>query len=112
MKMSLYHQPFEAIKAGTKKIEVRLNDEKRSKLHVGDRIEFTDLTTSETVQVKVLGLDKFSSFKELFTKYSGEIIGEFENKSVTDLDLENQKIYSQTREAKYGALAIRIEILR
>jgi len=109
MNMGLYHQPFMAIKSGTKKIEVRLHDEKRAKLKVGDQIHFTDLDTKETLDTKVLGLETFSTFKELFTKYSGTIIGDDQNESVAELDQENQEIYSRVREQKYGALAIRIQ---
>jgi len=75
MDMRLNHQPFMAIKNGTKQIEVRLNDEKRATLKVGDLIQFTDLKTKETLQTKVLGLEKFPTFWKLFEKYSGEIIG-------------------------------------
>lgn len=110
--MSLYHQSFAAIKAGTKKIEVRLADEKRSRLQVGDTIEFTDLDTFETIRVKVLGLEKFATFKQLFAKYSGTIIGSPEDESIADLDRENQTIYSRAREMQYGALAIRIQIIK
>lgn len=108
MKMGLYHQPFIAIKNGTKKIEVRLYDEKRAQLKVGDVINFTDLDTKETLEVRVLKLERFDSFKELFQKYSGEIIGSPNDESITELDLENQQIYSRARENKFGALAITI----
>lgn len=40
--MKLNNEPFTLIKAGTKVIELRLNDEKRRKLAVGDKIEFTN----------------------------------------------------------------------
>lgn len=109
MQMGLYDQPFEAIKSGEKTIEVRLNDEKRSQLQVNDFIDFTNLTTGETLRVKVLSLEKFATFKELFAKYSGSIIGAPENESIEELDQENQEIYSREREQKYGALAIKIE---
>lgn len=110
MEMSLYHQPFMAIKNGTKTIEVRLYDEKRSQLKVGDLIKFTDLDTRETLSTKVLNLERFKTFKELFQKYSGEIVGSPKSMTVDELDQENQEIYSRTREQKYGALAIRIEL--
>lgn len=111
MDMSLYHQPFMEIKNGTKKIEVRLNDEKRSQLKTGDKIHFTDLDTGATVDTKVLALEKFPTFKKLFAKYSGTVIGEPDNLSIEELDQDNQKIYSRAREQKYGALAIRIELI-
>ena len=46
-RMRLYHEPFAKIKAGTKTIEMRLNDEKRSQIQAGDEIEFTDLSDGE-----------------------------------------------------------------
>lgn len=38
--MRLHPEPFEKIKNGTKIIEMRLNDEKRQKVQIGDKIEF------------------------------------------------------------------------
>lgn len=111
MDMHLNHQPFVAIKNGTKTIEVRLNDEKRSKLQVGEEIRFTDLKTGETVVTETFGLERFASFKELFRKYSGVIIGSPEEKSIAELDRENQEIYSRELEGKYGALAIKIKLI-
>jgi len=111
MNMRLNHQPFMAIKNGTKKIEVRLNDEKRARLEVGDTIQFTDLKTGATLATRVLELEKFPTFQALFEKYSGEIIGSPENESVAALDKENLTIYSRERESLYGALAIRIEMI-
>jgi len=111
MDMHLNHQPFMAIKNGTKTIEVRLNDEKRSKLQVGEEIRFTDLKTDEKVITKIIGLEQFTSFKDLFRKYSGVIIGSPEEESIAELDRENQEIYSREMEKKYGALAIKIKLL-
>lgn len=45
--MNLNNRPFESIKEGTKTIELRLNDEKRSLLKVGDEI---DQTTPNMIQ--------------------------------------------------------------
>jgi len=39
--MKLQPSPFEKIKNGSKTIEVRLNDEKRQLLKVGDEIQFS-----------------------------------------------------------------------
>ena len=39
--MKLKNDPFIKIKNKTKTIEMRLNDEKRKKINVGDIIEFT-----------------------------------------------------------------------
>ncbi|MBL3530754.1 ASCH domain-containing protein [Companilactobacillus zhachilii] len=111
MDMHLNHQPFMAIKNGTKTIEVRLNDEKRSQLKVGDKIKFTDLATGESLITEILELEQFPTFKKLFTKYAGTVIGSPENESIDELYKENQEIYSRQREQKYGALAIRVKLV-
>ncbi|MFC6177275.1 ASCH domain-containing protein [Companilactobacillus huachuanensis] len=111
MEMHLNHQPFMAIKNGTKTIEIRLNDEKRSQLKIGNIIRFSDLTTDEMIETKVLRLECFSTFKELFQKYSGTIIGSPEQEPISELDCENQKIYSRQMEKQYGALAIKLELI-
>lgn len=108
--MHLNHQPFEAIKNGTKKIEIRLNDSKRSQLKIGDPIHFTDLKTGEILDTEVKGLEHFKTFKELFQKYSGSIIGSPDTKNVEELDQENTEIYSRDSEQSYGALAIKLKL--
>lgn len=45
--MRLHNAPFELIKNGTKTIEIRLNDEKRSLIKEGDIIEFENRITKE-----------------------------------------------------------------
>lgn len=42
--MKLKDKPFEAIRQGIKTIELRLYDEKRQALAVGDMVEFTKMT--------------------------------------------------------------------
>ena len=56
--MNLNNRPFKSIKEGTKTIELRLNDEKRSLLKVGDEIEFTNRDTNEKLSVDIINLHK------------------------------------------------------
>ena len=44
-KMRLKNSPFKAIKSGTKKVELRLNDEKRKLINEHDIIEFENRIT-------------------------------------------------------------------
>ena len=44
--MNLYNDNFQYIKNGTKRIEIRLNDEKRKSISIGDYIEFENLNTT------------------------------------------------------------------
>ena len=45
--MRLHDTPFKMIQAGTKTIELRLYDEKRQQIQVGDEIEFHSRVTGE-----------------------------------------------------------------
>ena len=73
-KMKLNQEPFEKIKNGTKTIEFRLYDEKRQKVKIGDKIEFSKLPDlKEKLLVDVIDLYKEKTFKNLFQKiYTNE----------------------------------------
>nr|WP_285848072.1 MULTISPECIES: ASCH domain-containing protein [unclassified Mesobacillus] len=65
--MGLYEEYFQSIIEGKKKVEVRLNDEKRRKIQVGDLIEFVKVPEpDETLTVKVTELRSYGTFKEMY----------------------------------------------
>ena len=104
-KMKLNESPFERIKNGSKTIEFRLYDEKRQKVKIGDKIEFSKLPDlQEKLLVDVTGLSKENSFYELFKKLYND---EEEIKEKTNSMYE---IYSKEKEIKYGVLGIKIKI--
>ena len=80
--MQLHPAPFEMIKDGKKTIELRLYDEKRRKIRVGDTILFTNTATGEMLDVNVLKLSVFDSFEK-----KGEVleINKFGDKKLTQL---------------------------
>lgn len=104
-KMKLNQEPFEKIKNGTKTIEFRLYDEKRQKVKIGDKIEFSKLPDlKEKLLVDVIDLYKEDTFKNLFQKiYTNEDEINSKTKSIYE-------IYSPEKEAKYGVLGIKIKI--
>ena len=68
-KMKLKEEPFENIKNETKTIEFRLYDEKRQKVKIGDKIEFSKLPgLQEKILVDVVDIYKNKTFRELFEK--------------------------------------------
>ena len=106
--MKLNEKPFNSIKEATKKIELRLYDEKRSLIKIGDEIIFSKTTTlDEKLKVKVIGLLRFSTFKDLFKYVDYTLSGYSIN--LEDKLCEIHKIYSFEEEAKNGVLAIVIE---
>ena len=67
--MKLVDFAFQKVKSGEKDIEVRLNDEKRQLIKIGDIIEFSHIETGEILKVKVINLYKYDTFKELFDNF-------------------------------------------
>ena len=106
-KMRLVDFAFKKIKNKEKDIEVRLNDEKRQLINIGDIIEFEHLDTGELLKVKVKALHKFKTFKELFEKYPHKRFGLEE--SDTEIIMDN--FYTKEEQEKYGALGIEIELI-
>lgn len=64
--MKLHPAPFEMIGSGQKTIELRLYDEKRRAIKVGDQIVFTNTKSGEMLSATVLQLHLFDSFAELY----------------------------------------------
>lgn len=103
-RMKLQNEPFKQIKKEIKKIEIRLNDEKRKIFEINDYIEFTNITTLEIMFVKITNLYHFESFEKLFNNFDNSILGcgSYE---------EMYKYYSREEEKKYGVLGIEIKVL-
>ena len=68
--MNLDSASFRAMESGEKTIELRLNDEKRRALKVGDEIEFSCAGVGYTLIATVKELHRFTGFKELFAALS------------------------------------------
>lgn len=111
-KMKLNKQPFNAVNVGYKTIELRLNDEKRQKLNVGDWIEFSQMDNpGNKVTVEIVALHNFDSFKELYAAlpllqygYTEETVD-----SANASDMESY--YSKEEQALYGVLGVEIRLL-
>ncbi len=101
-KMRLKESPFERIKNGTKTIEFRLYDEKRSKIKIGDQIEFSKLPDlQETILVDVLDLYRDNTFENLFHNKE-----EIKRKTSS-----MYQYYSPDEEKQYGVVGIKISLI-
>lgn len=78
--ISLVPSSFDRIASGAKTIELRLYDEKRRKIKLGDIIEFTKNETDEKMQRRVIGLLNFPNFETLIDYLPLELFGH-ENKA-------------------------------
>lgn len=61
--MKLQAEYYNFILNGTKRIEIRLNDEKRQKIKIGDSIKFLkEPELKESFNAKVINLIKYKNF--------------------------------------------------
>ena len=108
--MKLNPAPFEMIKCGKKTIELRLYDEKRRKINVGDKIVFTNTEGGEELTVKVVKLHIFDSFEELYSSLPllkcGYTEADFEGAHFSDME----EYYTVDEQKKCGVLGIEIVI--
>lgn len=106
--MKLRERPFENIKNGSKTIEMRLLDEKRSKIKEGDEIIFTNVKTNETLCALVVALHKEKSFKQLYEKFNKSALGYAENETADWKDM--QQYYSAEEQKSFGVVGIEIKV--
>lgn len=107
--MGLFEEYLDSIKSGDKVIEVRLNDEKRRKIKVGDIIRFIQVPDeAEEILTEVVELTAFPTFKDMYENVSAAEMGSRED-TVEQMVNDTYEIYTPEHEKKYGTLAIRIK---
>jgi len=108
-KMKLRETPFSMIESGQKTVELRLYDEKRKGIRVGDTLMFTNASNNERVLFcKVKALHLFSSFKELYGALPMTKCGYNEGECADYHDME--EYYSPEEQKEYGVVGIEIEL--
>lgn len=109
--MNLNPEPFEMIRSGEKTIELRLNDEKRKAIGVGDTIVFTNTQDSGMqISTTVTALHKFRNFAELYSKLPILKCG-YTEENIDSAKPEDMNVYySKELEEKYGVLGIELSV--
>ena len=107
-KMNLQDKPFNMIKKGIKDLELRLYDEKRKKIQIGDYIEFEN-NNGDSILVCVINVHRFSNFEELYKSFEKTRLGYEENEKKDYHDM--QKYYDINDINKYGVVAIEIKLV-
>lgn len=107
--MKLHKSPFEMIKSGEKTIELRLYDEKRRQIKVGDRIVFTNNVTGETLEMAVVKLHIFDSFGELYRALPLLQCG-YTSESIDKADPADMELYySKEEQQRCGVVGIELQ---
>lgn len=107
--MNLEPSAFLKIAKGSKTIELRLNDEKRQKINIGDRIEFRCGEINSVIFAEVLKLHKFPDFEQLYKVLHLEKCGYSKNHLKTAHYTDMEKYYTKEQIEKYGALGIELQ---
>lgn len=107
--MKLNDVPFETIKNGTKTIELRLYDEKRRKIKIGDTICFKGKASIIKAIVKALHI--FRNFDELYAALPLDKCGYTADELATASPEDMLEYYTKEQIEKYGVVGIEIEVI-
>lgn len=108
--MNLNTEALVLIKNGIKTIEMRLFDEKRKEILIGDSIIFISTEDVSThLKVRVKGLYRFDSFDGLYKVFDKIKLGYSENDFAHPTDME--AYYSKDKIKEYGVIGIEVEII-
>lgn len=111
VEMKLDKAPFEKIKSGEKTIELRLYDEKRRKIRVGDIIVFTCRDGGERLARRVKALHVFADFRELYSSLDLLKCGYTPANVRAAKPDDMEKYYSAAEQAEYGVVGIELDRL-
>ena len=106
--MKLNSVPFEMIKSGEKTIELRLYDEKRQQIKVGDIIIFTNTVNGEKMCATVKKLHRFDSFEELYKTLPLLQCGYVPEDVNTAHPSDMEQYYSAEEQKQYGVVGIEL----
>ncbi len=102
--MKLRPRPFACIARGEKWIELRLYDEKRREIRVGDDILFRQTETGETLRRRVDDIRTFPDFFKLYQYCDTGGMGYCDGEVARAEDMH--AYYSRDEIEKYGVVAI------
>lgn len=110
-KMKLLEREFNRIIYDDKRFEVRLCDEKRNKLKVGDKINFYKLPDlNDFILVEIIKIYKFKTFRDVYDNFPQECFG---YKNLTKEKILNNiyNIYSTKEEIALGVMVINFKLI-
>lgn len=103
---------FDKIVIGSKTVELRLNDEKRRGIEIGDYIILNNLGLASDVRkcvVMVTQLHCFADFNELYASLDMSKCGYGADEKANPDDM--LRYYSEQRQSEYGVVGIQFELL-
>ena len=112
MKVHLHPEIFDIVLQGVKNVEIRVNDEKRRQLKVGDTLLFVKRPDDlEKIRAIVKNLVYFSSFEEVMDAYEMKRIY-LEDTSQEEYIKLMKQFYSDEEVKQNGVVAIEFELVK
>lgn len=109
--MKLNSQPYALIKNRVKTIELRLYDEKRKRIEIGDSIVFSHAKNPQDyLTAEVIALYVFKDFSELYQKLPLEKCGYSTDELCSASPEDMVKYYSIEEQRKHGVVGIEIKL--
>ena len=110
--MTLFPKPYASIASGQKTIELRLYDEKRQSIQIGDQIRFTNTqAASQTTLCEVVQLHIFKNFAELYESLPLLKCG-YTPEDVNNAHSDDMlTYYSKEKQAQYGVVGIELKLI-
>lgn len=110
MKMRLHPDPFTDIKSGLKTTEMRLFDEKRKELNIGDKITFISRVDAKELTAEVKDLKVYKNFAEIYD-IEKPLIDKYSKWDRQEFIDSFDEYYSEKLKEGYKALSIHFELV-
>ncbi len=106
--MKLKNKPFELILKRLKSVEIRLYDDKRRIIKIGDSIDFVNIDDGRLISAEVIGIRHYNNFIELYDNFDPKDLGYGEDDSPAPSDM--LEYYREEDIEKWGTCAITIKL--
>ena len=100
---------FNKIKNGTRKVGVHLFDENAQQIKLHDILDMHNISNDEHLECTIKGIALFDNFNDLIDCIGAAPLG-YDNKE--ELMLRLERMYPQTEQNKYSAVAFFLELLQ
>lgn len=110
--LHIYDKSLTSIEIGLKTIELRLYDEKRSEMKVGDYVRLLSIEIpTHTVMCKITSMNVYDTFKELYENIPLLECG-YTEENIDKASYEDMnKYYSIEEQEKYKVVGIGLEVI-
>ena len=106
-KLNVKEKYYNLLKSGSKTIELRLYDEKRQAIHIGDIIEFSNASdTTDKFRAEVINLHRAESFAALCEKIDCHRAGMADKEELITVLKE---FYPEERQKALGVVGIEVK---